>query len=615
MKKIFLYSVMMAVLFSFAACEIPGLQKPEDQAKQTGVNKNFGECSMDSDCENGFACNEPIQKCIAVKPSDSLYAVNIIPSAQSGFLAEQFDKISFKDTNKFDVTLSDPITVSGKIVKSDFNFYKSLPGKLYAYAPAKIEGAPYYSETISTSEDKPDKPAGYKISLLPGIEYTFVFYPYDVIDPNYPEAKTGDEDYSKVIPPFVFNKTFSASVSDFDILLPEDETYQIVSGIVVMDLDSLTPVQGALVKGLSGAVQSTSSRTDKLGRFKIVFPVKTSDISISVEPTKDSISFPTYNYKMQNLKSFSGGNEDVVYVPVGPLPKDFELKVLVLGKVSHETDSSDQGSEEPVQGAVIKLQGSVNSGIYSVTDSTDENGVAVLKVLSSKYYLTVVPSVNSDFAVHEGYFDGDYNEIVNSTQGMNTIKIFLDRKKTVSGKVVASDGSTPVANAHILAMTSENKANKMEESALTEREYASITDANGNFTLKIDKGNYSVVVIPEDTSLQPRFNGLILSAQNDINNVKVVLPEPTLVLGKITAGNKKGLAGAKIEFYLTTVQEGGSHLEPGFIGSQSMFVNIVQLTGAGFTQDEGKYFVIMPVTSGWTVEDGDQATSINSMAM
>ncbi len=212
------------------------------------------------------------------------------------------------------------------------------------------------------------------------------------------------------------------------------------------------------------------------------------------------------------------------------------------------------GAQTPVVAAHCLFTADVSDGLstatatYSVAADTDANGKATLALIPSAmgnrvYQVAVSPPVTSDF-------EATITSVsVASTDGYAAPLVLAPRAR-VTGRVLAPDNS-PVKNLMVVPTPATVAAALVSPSSmgLVTAASSGLTDAQGQFVLRLDTGAYDFGLIPpSNTSLPLHWvDGQQISS--DIDLPDVTLPAGASVVGRVTDSLGQPLIGADVRIY------------------------------------------------------------------
>lgn len=554
MKEIIHRAILLFSLILVFRCEVVGVSPPRDEGK---IILNV--CDSDSDCGEGKICVKPEGFCALGGLNYGIYSVQLTPPPNSNFIKEQFTGVTFNESNRFDVTISTPLKIKGKVIKPDKNVGFIYPGFIVAVAEGKIPGTSLISE--SEVKDKGEK-KGFELSLLPGIDYEITFIPKD-----------------EKIPNFRISKNFVVSNDNFDIILPDDEDYLYFTGIVVLEKENNFPLKGVRVYGISvdGKNLSTSSITSEEGIFKIKFPPQTGEFKIRIEPTEDSLDFPPVEHLIKKVSFKEPFTQQGNIFSVGKIPPIFEVTFQLLGAGNDKL--------EIVKGASVHLYSVFNNGLFNVSGQTDDNGIIKIKLFSGSYIISVIPQQDNPYARFETIVDfglekGSQNQ---------TFQIILGKRPKIYGKILTDDGSTPVEDALIFATPSEEKKGGIQ--------FIAESGYEGQYVMGVDPGKYSLVVIPPKNQGLARKVGIVVEIKDDDIKYDINLSIGTLIYGAVRDEKGNPLKDIEVEFFLEGLVGGKDNEKwgPHVVDYDSSFARFVQLVASSMTDNNGAFKFILPL--------------------
>ena len=564
--------IAMFLLVAVACSSPAGTERPAGSTpRQPEGSASFSPvCTTDSDCAAGSGCVQGA--CVVYPTTETLFAVAVDPGEKSGLLSEQFGGVRIGPGGTVNITMPDPMTVSGVVAlqaghgndlidsgppEVDANAPR-VSGRLVATAPGLVPGTQFRSEA-KVGLEPDENGVTYTIKVLGNRVYELAFLPDD-----------------PALPPYYMSALFTSG--RFDILLPDPSEYTRVEGVVVRGpKESPEPVRGARVTAsvaqpLGQKSVQAAALTDEQGVFSLIVTGKGA-IRLRVEPGKESPLF--------DPKEFDTGVEAQVG-EVGVVRKLAEPlnvgPILPVRRVTVQVVDQDA----PVRGALLDIS---TQGGASLTGATDSNGVAVFDCPEGTYRLAVMPPPGSRVAaaIFPLVVDKDL-----------TARPALSLRPRLKGKVVRGSTGDGVAGAVVVVSTNRILALGDVARALQEVAFEATSDPSGAFELYLDEGRYALTVVPPGESGLARFAHPDLPFGQGNWAVTIPLPEAVLLHGQVfrldPSGAPEPLASAQVSFFF----DAGRYTTIWSIEQDSSFAADVQLAGAAITDAAGRFKVVVP---------------------
>ena len=472
-------------------------------------------CRDDGDCQSGEGCYRAESRCVAL--ASSLAAIEVLPPSSSvGWVRQEFLSESKE------LHLSSAVSLQGTVSASN-SPDKPVGAHIRMWRPSAIPGRPsifHETDTVSTADDT-GKAGSFVLWLAADATYSLFVSPHAPFD--------------TALPPLLSAGIVVTEHAKKPIVLDgPDRSVEVVGTVVDAEGKALTahPVQLRAYHE-SGWIRSTLTRSCANDRsapecqrcdkqacpggfaFRVPFGVRT--YTIRAEPTADvqqvnagpSAEPPVVECPGITLGlSYATPNEQAVMqieqplrMPAYPLAKQYELAVV------------GGAQDEPVVGAQIQLEttlpvasaGEVPWGDCRATFRrvavTDAEGIVRIKLLpgqskSRTYSVVVVPPGRSRFAtLRQGMLE------VGPAGGVVT-PIRLAERLEVRGTIVDAEGQ-PLADARIEAQGVEGSSGGLN--GLAPGSASSETEADGSFLMYVDPGSFHISVVPNSSTLAPRF--------------------------------------------------------------------------------------------------------------
>ena len=597
MKRNYLVFICAGLLACSGGGESPGSGGPQDQVPGAGsLPVPEPACSADADCGSDSGCALPAGVCVAFAGEGQVFSVLVNPVGNESLLPYQYDGVAVGPGGRLDLTVEEPIEVSGVVVfgPDDPSLAAANPsgrpaappnsetigGFLVATAPGLIPGTQFRSEAVVRVEPKEDSVAiqdpatgiGYKptftLPLLRGVAYEIAFIP------DFADATLAD------LPVFYVSAQFSKA-GRFDVVLPSKKEYLAArfTGVVVLDEEGNTPVAGARITGNVGdGTAGTSATTDDKGLFTMVLPPGQGLVSLRVAPGEGSPLFPQREFVYQEGVSQLTGAATPRFV-VGPVPpvRDIILQVVHV----------NEGSLEPAAQALVEARGLADGGEASGFGITDESGIVELTLLEGVFSLTVMPPSGSRFAAKQMVLD------LEAKKDDAVFVVPLGSRQRITGTVIRMESGEGLHGAVVTLQTDQVEAFAGAQHGLQDFSVDVVTDETGGFVVFLDAGPYALTVTP------PKWSGLARFSQPNIDltggdaQLNVALPESALVRGSVTSATDGAeIPGAQVQFYFTAPDKMGDAY---WALDETSFAAAIQLAGSTSVSDEGIFSLVIPV--------------------
>ena len=521
-----------------------------DAMESAGLAAVEAQCASSSDCDPGNYCKQPHQLCVSADQLPQTVAIVAAPPSNLDFVPSQLASVTVSPDDELDVTLSATVRVTGS-VRVEGNLADSSLVALITARPANppIPSAPNGVQTSATEKD------GYELILARDTTYSLTIRVPDTNFPVYRTEVTAGED----------------TIHDF--WLPKPDTYPVVDGRVQRwigdELHSLSDVQVTAVN-VDTRAQCTSDTTDKYGTFELWCPAEPGFYEVLVSPKEDGPLIPSFTAVF--------GMKDNVFVE-----GDRSLSSIILPEQAREMDVSIQviGPNGAVEGvsvtvsALLEPSETWTRAVLRRTAVTDNSGNIVMSVMecpidsndrpACTYTVTVSPLPNDPLSMQtvEGWRVADEP----------TLQIELVQKPRLIGTVVRQTG-VKVGDAHVEARRTVLDPHTQ---TTTELVYGTETDADGNYSVRVDPGEYTVTVTPSISSGLPRKTIGPHNVGADGAALTVQLDRAMLLEGVIWApGGIEPVANTIIDVYSDPA-----------LGPPT-------LLGTGQSEADGRYFVILP---------------------
>lgn len=586
-----LQRAVLALALAFAACASAGddTRSTDAFASQDAAVPPAGKdqaCASDADCPDGQTCSATAGACVSPLETPQVLSLAVDPLPGSGLVGDQFPFLTLQPPGTLDLSVPSPVTLSGRVVQApsggrwagDGGALPSqadagampVAGRLVAVAAGRIPGTSFRSEADVADVDpvSPDAPR-FALSLLPNLSYRVTFIP-------------GPGAFQD-LPPHVFDLTAAADGS-FDVVLPPDDAYVRLQGLVRAGDGPATPVRGAWVScSVGGDRVGTTGTTDGEGLFQVVLPPGTGAVEVVVASGRDGTTIPTRSFRwdggLGSLQNEYAAAGQFLTLDVGAVPPVRQVSVQVIG---------GQGFDSPVPLARVVAQGTAGLGEATVTAITGSDGVATLALLEGRYVLTVVPPADAPWAASETSLD-----LLKELS-----KAFLVRvgaRPVVQGTVVRASDGTAVAGAQVAFLTdraTSDLSRGAELGSSREAAFDAVTDAQGAFRVALDAGDYAVTVQPPTGSGLPRVAWPSLGVAADAT-WSLPVPEGALLRGTVRSGaDGQPLSGATLRLFYPVSNESAGQT---WSLDSTSFAEALQTVAVSRTAQDGTWDALVPL--------------------
>jgi len=557
-------------------------------------------CRDDVDCMKGLICDPAVRVCVSPDPAEMEISVRLVPPAEgSDMLEKQYVGLDLAETNTFRFVIPRPVRVLGTVTDASGAAVEDY--KIIAVSDGEIPGMDYYetSEAVAVNEFTLDYLGDDGFELYLEADKVYDFY-----------VRPSSED-PQAFPPFHARRSFSVGedavhpyTTKWEIQLPDPSEYLRISGRVVMSGSSPEAVPGAKVfaRAPDTGETSTTSLTDDDGWFEILVQPPEAD-------DKGLLKAPAYEVHVRP----SDANPVVPQVVAAAevvLSEDQDLGLLEVGWMGAPVavtlavqDPSGLFLSDRLGDTAVRVGGEIGKGTVIVEDVVDGSGIVTFDLPPGDYVASAMPPADGDLALLQQPLkvDADRSEV--------TTALRLEQRPALSGWVLSPDGS-PVADAEVTAVFT-GKGAYPTTSPLPERRFITTTDEEGGYLLRLDPGQYMVIVDPPVVSGLPRriehFVFVTSSEQRTIWLDKPVVVSGTVEayppideLGRVELETAPGADGEpRIPLTITSttpVPAPDVKVEIYLHDPQADPDEALQPVAEGFTDDAGCYLLVLPAS-------------------
>lgn len=450
-------------------------------------------CHGDGDCMKGLVCDPAVQICVAPNSADMKISIRLVPPSEgSDMVEEQYAGLELGERSTFRFVIPRPIRVLGTV--SDASGGAVDDYKIVARSDGEIPGLDYYetSEAVAVNDFTQD--------FLGGEGFELYLKPDKIYD-VYVHPSSGDP---QAFPPFHARRSFTVGedpehpyTTKWELNLPDPSEYLRLSGQVVMSGSMPEPIAGAKVFARAPATGETSTTaiTDDEGWFELLVQPPEAD-------DKGLLKAPAYEVHVRP----SDGNPVVPQVIAAEgmiFSEDQDLGLLEVGYMGPPAvvtlavqDPSGLFLADRLGDTVVRVSGEIGKGTVIVEDVVDGAGIVVFDLPAGEYIVSALPPAAGDLALLQQPLsvDADRAEVTSALR--------LALRPELSGWVLSPDGS-PVAGAEVTAVFT-GKGAYPTTSPLPERKFITSTDDDGAYLLRLDPGQYRIIVDPPVISGLPR---------------------------------------------------------------------------------------------------------------
>jgi len=511
-----------------------------------GVGES-GACTTDQQCPSGQTCF--LNQCRGSSSALTTVLAEVRPPPGGAYGIEQVGQIDLRSSVIVSFSLSAPLNVSGQVVQS--------LGLNVAQGTAPIAGASV--SFAARNPVIPDRPL--QASVQATADGTFST-----------QLPMGTWDATVVppppLPPLYEPLGLTGNTASLQILAPANLAMLPVHGDLTAGAQ---PLAGARVLAVdeTGKLLAAAALSDALGGFDLLLPPSTTAFYLRVGPPSDDGS------------SDAGIPLIPSYSAVGPfsaltasLTWDFGTRPAAATLSGTVVDGS--GAQVP-RARVYALSLDGQGYVFSNSVTTDASGAFQLPLLEGQFAIEAAPTSGANSPALSAEMD------LQVTPSGAPITLTCLAQVQASGRVLAADGTAAPSGTQISATRLPDRLVSSRVAATTP------TDANGNFSITADPGQYRLDVAPPASSGLPGKEVVIDLEAGSATLSDIVLAQPLQVVGTVVGSSLSGntpLAGATVEFFAL----------------DSTSTRSISL-GTGITDSSGRYRAVLPDVSDPQADD------------
>lgn len=522
-------------------------------------------CDDQSDCApTGSTCDLEMRMCVAAESHSLLVGLEIaLPQHDANDTAPLafFAPEPVSPSVARDLTLPDTVNVIGTVRQGDDP--TAIPAELIFTALPPFEGAP------SLRAIAPSLPNGYVTMSGARAEYGVNLLPGVVYDT---EVQPSGESLGR-LPPLRFSTVDIPDERTFMLPIRYPETLEVLRGKLVSN--SGGEVKGLVVQAIDRrtlrVVSSTTrvAESDDLGAFTLYLLPGTTSYLLRVSAPGAATLAPTFTVDPAYLYP-----EPVIQVPVPAVP----AAVRYVGTVEGMT-TEGMG---PVAGAVLTFRSNnlVSAegvvGTFQTTVTTDEAGLFDAQMLPGTYNVTITPrdQPNLGVLVDEVLIDAPTH-----TNPSLIGQLFTLPGRAVYGGRLSTPDGRPMEGVRVEARARGQSGST--PAARFNRSSSTLTDATGQFNLRLDVGTYDVVIHSPDGSGFPWIveRDVQIGAPQVTLQASFAFRAPVPLRGTATSASGEPVAGVMVTAYGIVVSGEGTRSIP---------------IATAVTNAEGRYVLALP---------------------
>lgn len=536
-------------------------------------------CSRDSDCPSGSACSQTAGVCASQAPSDQAFSVEVLPEASSGLPGDQFPRVMVSAGGALHLSVAPPAIVTGRVRRAmtgaktwtgngedaGMDTGALVMGRLVAVADGRIPGTQIWSEATVTGRGSDDASEGtYRLALVSGLTYRVTFVP----------EKAGSDS----LPSHSFDLTANGDTS-LDIVLPPEDAYLPISGLVRAGTRTPVPVRNATVSCVVGGNPvGTTGTTGIDGTFSLFVPPGIGPVDLRVAPGPGRDPFPERVFQWQEglpglAQDFASGG-GLLILDLGDLPPIRTVTIQVLGG---DTDG------QPIPGARVRAVGSAGNGTVNQSSVTGSDGLVTLTLPEGGYRVGIFPPQGTPYATA-------YRDLDLAREAGVAFLVVLNPRPVLRGQVLRAADGSPLPGSVLTLWTREDPA--LAGMASPRESTVTVTaDAQGVFEVPLDPGRWAASLVPPPRSGLPRIAWPTLDLA-DSKDLRVLVPEGMLIRGSVRrSGSQEPLAGATVRVMvpLTRTQSDAT-----WSLAQTSFAVTLTTLAEVQTREDGTWDAIVP---------------------
>ena len=591
-----------------------------DERVETDAPQMAAWCDSSADCMSDLVCDEEIHLCVFPSPVKVNAWLRLVPPESSiSAVEEQYPEMSLHSQKPVTLTLNLPVKVVGRVILKGDDLKGSEVADIVAVADGEIPDLQIEAYSLASqvvSDEMGMAKAGFEFLVSQDKLYDVHVYLADVAG-------------GAQIPPYHVRRKFAPDQSladpyvvEWNVEVPPVEQYREITGRIVGATGGKKPWSGVTVYASSQQTgnQSTVAETDSDGRFSIRVQPPASDpgsdlydLRIAASAANEMVPAAVLTQVLiQDDSSAVPSEEDAEEdgVPQAAEVEDLgNLEIEGFGSaesVAVEV-AGGNGAFEPASlaGTVVRITGKVGPGLLQLERVLDAAGAAAFSVPPANYVVSVLPPAVAVSGEAQQY--GIFQQAIQvyPRDEVFLVKAGLSAMPELHGDIVAPDGG-PVVDAHIQA-TYTGKG-EYPEVPLPTREYSTDSDESGRYVLRLDPGQYTLVVDA------PLVAGLPRLVQREVYVGKsqqrsFEIPPPSAVSGTIVGYGSVQAAASK-----SAPASGGASPAPEVYGDMEqgpmpgvrveMYDKFDAKDGTdgtmpipvatGYTDAEGKFVLVVP---------------------
>lgn len=470
----------------------------------------------------------------------------VAPPSSSVFVQQEFPFIALdSQSSQFTLQLDPVVTLAGTVkVDNPRLGPQNVAATVVATRPSRIAGRPpmYYQSTVDPATGQ------YKLVV-----------PQNVGDEKYTIRVTTTD--PTVAPPRQLDLSLTADQLDYQLWFADPLSLPELRGVLTDSLKN--PLAGVQVQAIVPrasdsdpvVVLSTTSTTDANGNYSLRLGPNPPAAVTLVATAKE---LPTLMLNVPTSKLGPATPSMTTNLALPALPSVVNVTYQVVG-------TSSSGATTPVVGASCVFVADVTDphatdGVrasFRATAVTDALGQASVGLIPSDtgnrtYQVVVAPDASSMF----GSLTATADVAPSSGYGKQFV---LALRPTLSGRVLDPMGA-PVRNVTVTlgASTVATGGTTLSPFNGTATPPQTVSDLDGRFAVRADKGTWDVGLIPPPDSMLPRRWLSNNDVESDVDLSTVTLPTGVKVTAIVRGSTGVALARANVRLYTVAPQCNGA---------------------------------------------------------
>lgn len=477
-------------------------------------------CQTDDACGDGRACTSGT--CLPRAAAPATWAIALAPRQDSAAAYTELAGVSMPAAG-FDLAASPKVTLTGTL-GFDTNATPIATAHVVLTVPSSIAGLPDLQyETDLAAPLKPSTPA----FTLP-----------------VPSGIVGRAGKLRVLPAAPDNATHAPSTFAVTVApalaLPVPTKALTVSGRLLSALGD--PLVGLVARAFQGADLVSNVVSTTPDGFSLLVPADASAPSLAVELEAAMSDAPQPHFWAKPFALTASYDLGDVQLPAYGQPNTFGFAFQGAAP-----------SDPAVAGALVRARTVLSDDARGTTDflrdgQTDMTGQASLSLLPGStaalrlYDVAIVPPAGSVYAMK-------CLQSFGLAAGGLQPAVTLDRRPVLTGSVLGADG-TPVSGVTVQATRlAPEQTTACDEYASTPL-VTETTNDNGEFTLFLDAGTYTLDFDPPAGAPYPRLTQTAVSVSASTGALTVQLPPGAVLEGTLRDSAGTPLPQAGVRFYL-----------------------------------------------------------------